>query len=143
MKVFFDSSILLAFLAGQDDRALKMIKEVELNLIDGYINDVVIGEVVYGYLRLTTKLSSQRIRQLLAKRDERLLQLLEDVKPLFEMFTSLPSNVNANEVTDVMSNYGLMPADSIIALTCKKNGVEVIATLDADFRRVPWLRVIP
>ena len=143
MKVFFDSSILLAFLAGQDDRALKMIKEVELNLIDGYINDVVIGEVVYGYLRLTTKLSSQRIRQLLAKRDERLLQLLEDVKPLLEMFTSLPSNVNANEVTDVMSNYGLMPADSIIALTCKKNGVEVIATLDADFRRVPWLRVIP
>ena len=143
MKVFFDSSVLLAFLAGQDDRAYKMVKEVELGLIEGYINDIVVGEVIYGYLRLTTKLSSLRIRQLLAKRDRRLIDLLEDVRPLLELFVSFPTNVNVREVIDVMSEYGLMPADTIIALTCKKNEIEVIATLDTDFKRIPWLKVVP
>ncbi len=36
-----------------------------------------------------------------------------------------------------------MLADTIIALTCKHHGIKTIATLDEDFRRIPWLEVIP
>jgi len=41
-----------------------------------------------------------------------------------------------------MEEYGLMPADAIIALTCKQHGINTMATLDEDFKRVPWLKVI-
>jgi len=65
MRVFVDTSVILAFLAGQDDRARKLLKEVENREITGYINPLVVDEVIYGYLRLTTRLSSRRIRELL------------------------------------------------------------------------------
>jgi len=52
MKVFVDTSVILAFLAGQDDRALKLLKEVENREIIGYINPLIVDEVIYGYLRL-------------------------------------------------------------------------------------------
>jgi len=35
MRVFVDTSIILAFLAGQDDRAWKLLKEVENREIIG------------------------------------------------------------------------------------------------------------
>jgi predicted nucleic acid-binding protein len=83
MRVFVDSSIILAFLAGQDDRARELVRRVENREIVGYINPLVIDEVIHGYLRLTTKLSSRRIRQLLARKDEKLLNMVEnDVLPV-------------------------------------------------------------
>jgi len=42
-----------------------------------------------------------------------------------------------------MEEYGLMPTDAIIALTCSQHGINAIATLDEDFKRVPWLKVVP
>ena len=68
MKIFVDSSLILAFLAGQDERAYRIIKEVKNRIITGYINAVMVGGVIHGYLRLATGLSLKRIRQLLAKR---------------------------------------------------------------------------
>ena len=35
-----------------------------------------------------------------------------------------------------MEEYGLVPADAVIALTCKQHGINTIATLDKDFMRV-------
>ncbi len=144
MKIFMDTSIILAFLAGQDPQAYKIIEEVENHAITGYINAIVVDEVIYGYFRLATGLSSKRIRQLLAKKDERLIKLIRnDVEPILKLFITLPTTIEPQEVIDVIEEYGLMPADSIIALTCKHQGVNTIATLDKDFERIPWLRVIP
>ncbi len=144
MKIFMDTSIILAFLAGQDPQAYKIIEEVENHAITGYINAIVVDEVIYGYLRLATGLSSKRIRQLLAKKDERLIKLIKnDVEPILKLFITLPTTIEPQEVIDVIEEYGLMPADSIIALTCKHQGVNTIATFDKDFERIPWLRVIP
>jgi len=103
-----------------------------------------VDEVIHGYLRLTTRLSSKRIRQLLAKRDEKLFELMRnDVKPILELFISLPIALDPNEIIVTIEEYGLMPADSIIALTCKHHGINTIATLDEDFKRAPWLKIIP
>ena len=54
MRVFVDTSVILASLAGQDDRALEIVRRVERREITGYINPLVIDEVIYGYLRLAT-----------------------------------------------------------------------------------------
>jgi len=144
MRVFVDTNIILAFLAGQDDRAWKLLKEVENREIIGYINPLVVDEVIYGYLRLTTRLSSRRIRELLARRDERLIDLVKnDVRPVLRLFTTLPLTAELEEIIQYMEEYGLMPIDAIIALTCRRHGINAIATLDENFKQVPWLKVVP
>ena len=37
----------------------------------------------------------------------------------------------------------MLPSNAIIVLTCKHYGIETIITFDDDFKRVPWLRVVP
>ena len=144
MKVFVDTSVILAFLAGQDDRALEIVRRVERREIAGYINPLVIDEVIYGYLRLSTGLSARRIRKLLARRDERLVGMIRDeVQPILKLFTTLPLFAEPGEVAGLIEEHGLMPADALIALTCRQYEISVIATLDEDFKRIPWLKVIP
>ena len=37
----------------------------------------------------------------------------------------------------------LLPSDAIIALTCIHKYIDTIITFDEDFKRVPWLKVVP
>ncbi len=70
-----------------------------------------------------------------------------------DKFVSMLEELYVNEVADAearpgqivntMDNYKLAPRDAIIALTCKHFGINTILTFDEDFKRVPWLRVIP
>ncbi len=50
---------------------------------------------------------------------------------------------NPQELIDTARKYRLLPADALIALTCKHYGIERILTFDEDFKRVPWLTVLP
>jgi predicted nucleic acid-binding protein len=47
------------------------------------------------------------------------------------------------ELYRTLIQYRLLPSDAIIALTCKHYEIDTILTFDEDFRRVPWLKVIP
>ncbi|BAA79190.1 conserved hypothetical protein [Aeropyrum pernix K1] len=144
MRIFVDTSIILAFLAGQDDRAKDLMRKVERHEITGYINPLVIDEVIHGYLRLATGLSARRIRKLLARRDERLIKMIKgEVWPVLKLFTTLPLMAEPGEIIEFIEEYGLMPADALIALTCKQHELDTIATLDEDFKRIPWLKVVP
>jgi len=83
MRVFVDTSVILAFLAGQDDRAKDLIRRIEEHEVTGYINPLVIDEVIYGYLRLATGVSARRIRKLLARREERLIKNDQERSPAY------------------------------------------------------------
>jgi len=48
-----------------------------------------------------------------------------------------------SEIHDTMVKYNLLPGDAIIALTCKHYGIDTILTFDEDFKRIPWLKVVP
>ena len=61
MCVFVDTSIIiLASLAGQDDRPKDLIRRVKGRDITGYTNPLANDKVIYGYLRLATGLSGRR-----------------------------------------------------------------------------------
>ena len=52
----------------------------------------------------------------------------------------------AGKYKDMIETAGhlkLLPSDSIIALTCRYHGIDVILTFDEDFKRIPWLQAIP
>ena len=47
------------------------------------------------------------------------------------------------ELLDTMVKYNLTPSDALVALTCRHHNIKTILTFDQDFKRVPWLKVIP
>jgi predicted nucleic acid-binding protein len=55
----------------------------------------------------------------------------------------LQDYANPRELLEVVAKYNLPPSDAVIALTCKHYGIDTILTFDDDFKRVPWLKVIP
>jgi len=48
-----------------------------------------------------------------------------------------------DELVKSIRLYKLLPSDAQIALTCKHAKIETLATFDKDFKRIPWLKVIP
>jgi len=137
MKVFFDSNVFLHHLAGTSQNATELLERVESGEMVGYINDVVISEVIYGYLRATTELRSYKLRKEILKVDFD----LSLVKELLDMFNLLPCNVGSG-VVEVIEKYRLLPNDALIAATCKHYGIKKIATFDEDFKRVDFLEVV-
>ncbi len=69
----------------------------------------------------------QAVEEVIKRLDIRLVQSIYTEKELYE----------------ALLKYRLLPSDAIIALTCKHLGIERILTFDEDFKRVPWLTVLP
>ncbi|BAN89678.1 PIN domain-containing protein [Aeropyrum camini] len=69
---------------------------------------------------------------------ENIHQLLEelDVKILKDY-------QSVDDLREAIMNYRLLPTDAQIAITCKHHDITTIATLDEDFKRIPWLKTIP
>jgi len=48
-----------------------------------------------------------------------------------------------DEYFQIIKEFKLLPNDAQIALTCQHHGIDTILTFDEDFKRLPWLKVIP
>lgn len=48
-----------------------------------------------------------------------------------------------DEYIQIMTKYKMLPNDAQIAMTCKYYSIHDIITFDKDFKRIPWLRVLP
>jgi len=142
MRVFFDSNVFLKYLAGVED-AKKLIGKVEDGEWKGYVNDIVISEVVYGYLRLALDVSRYRLRKYVIEYTDRVKELLEqDVYPLFTDFEHLPISIGIENLIEYMTKYRLLPNDALIVATCRAYNINNIATFDEDLKRVPWINVL-
>ncbi len=137
MRVFFDSNVFLHHLGGTKEKATELLEKVEQGEIRGYINDVVVSEVVYGYMRAVTGLKPFELRKKITATDIR----FDTVRELLDMFSILPCNFGV-DLIDVIEKYRLLPNDALIAATCKYYGIKKIATFDEDFRRVDFLEVV-
>jgi len=110
MKAFFDSNIFLYHLTGNYSLASDYIEKVEMGIIQGYINDIVYSEVILGFLRAQTQLSSKRIREKLPY----ISIDSDDLQDLFSIFINLPSH-SGSYIFQIMNTYHLMPHDALIA----------------------------
>lgn len=74
---------------------------------------------------------------------EAMKKLENHVRFMRTYFVELEVNSEIKEwALEVMGEYGLLPNDAIIAATCRYHALDLI-TFDDDFRRVPWLKVVP
>ncbi|MCK4310967.1 MAG: PIN domain-containing protein [Methanomicrobia archaeon] len=136
--VFIDSNIILNHLRN-DKKSTNILKKIQNREIKGYINQIVLSEVLYTYMKYVTKEESY----VLKKNPEKIKNIeIRDVIDLFNVFKFLNFNENIlSLVGKVISAYGLLPNDALIAATCKHYGIKNIATFDKDFKRVEFLNV--
>jgi len=143
LKVLYDSNVLIKYLAG-DENARTLVEKVIDGEWSGYITGTIVSETLYVYLRLALDVSGYKLKELITKQDERIRNLLEeDVRPLLSLFNLITQEISIEELVNLVESYGLLPNDALIAVAALKHGISTVATFDEDFRRVPWLKVIP
>ena len=42
-----------------------------------------------------------------------------------------------------MKSYNLFPGNALITITARHYNIDTILTFDEDFKRVPWLKIVP
>lgn len=104
----------------------------------GFINPVVVSEVLYGYIRLMTGLKPYDLKK-------KFPSLTLELKPIYESlsdFILLPLAFKLRQLQVIMEHFKLLPNDALIALTCRHYRIGKIATFDEDFKRVDFLTVL-
>ena len=135
VEAFIDSNVILRYLCG-DIEAKKLLDAVEV----GFINPVVVSEVLYGYIRLATGLKPYELK-------EKFHEIVDlDLNPAFESlsdFILLPLPLKLEEVKELIEKYRLLPNDALITLTCKHYRIGKIISFDKDFKRIDFLETLP
>ena len=135
--VFIDSSVFLDYLEGKE-KAKALLEEY--SDLEGCINVIVFSEVLFVYIKAVTGKKSYEL-----KREPELVKSIElrDIKELLGRYRTLDIGESIkSEAGKLITKFGLLPNDALIAATCKHYGINKIATFDPDFERVDFLGVI-
>ncbi|RLG75297.1 MAG: PIN domain nuclease [Thermoprotei archaeon] len=70
---------------------------------------------------------------------------MNDVEELIDKLgiVVLEDKGSFKELVETVRRYSLLPGDALIAITARHYGIDTILTFDEDFKRTPWLKVIP
>ncbi len=147
--IVVDTNVFVQYLLEGEraDEAEKlMVSYSDLAVTTGIVNEV---EFVIVRRLAQTRLGIRKLSKLKeyirAKGLDFAIDVLEEfTRMLLELnIAILKDYAEPRELLETMRKHRLTPSDAIIALTCKHYGIDTIMTFDEDFRRVPWLRVIP
>jgi len=147
--VFIDTNIFYNILFKTDltQTAKRLLEELESRRF--FTSTTVVNELLYiatrKYYQITEGIESiYDFRKIISIRGypkpiiEGVYGLLKDLR-----VEVLMENIEYKEILNTASTLKLLPSDTIIALTCKHYGISSILTFDEDFKRVPWLQVLP
>ena len=148
--ILLDTNAIVYYLHRVEPYASK-VKQILVEEEDFAVSLRVIDETIFTLIRLDAfrRLNIRRLDQLrefIRKHGiEEFTNAMNDVEGLIEELgiTVLEDKGSLGELLETMRDYNLLPGDAIIALTCKHYGVDTILTFDEDFKRIPWLKVIP
>ena len=112
--VFIDSSVFLYFLEGKE-RAKVLLSEY--SGLEGCINVVVFSEVLFVYIKAATGKKSYELK----KKTELVKSVeLNDIAELLGRYRALDiGEAVTSEAEGLITKYGLLPNDALIAATCK------------------------
>jgi predicted nucleic acid-binding protein len=139
VNVVIDSSVLVGLLVPNDvwhSQATALWNAIKSAGHTGLYLDCVIAE--------TISVATRRLREKkLAAEVETLLERLNAQVTIGDITWILPDvpGLYADVLALIRSSSGeLNFNDALIALACRERGIPAIASFDADFDRVPWLR---
>ena len=148
--ILLDTNAIVYYLHRVEPYASKM-KRILIERKDFAVSLRVIDEVIFTLIRLDA-LRRVNIRRLDQLREyirkhgiEEFANAMNDVEGLIEELgiVVLEDKGSLGELLEVMRSYNFLPGDALIAITARHYGIDAILTFDEDFKRVPWLKVIP
>ena len=146
--IFVDTNILYHILhkTPRTEEALTILEE---NLGDYVIDTVVHNEIIYAstmhYLEHKHRMKGAYSARKWIKKHGYPKEVINVIRELIKRLNIrlISSIYTEGELYGTLMEFRLLPSDAIIALTCKHHGIDAILTFDEDFKRVPWLNVIP
>jgi len=147
--LFLDTNVIVYYLHGVEPYATTV--EPYLQSEELVTSLRVIDEALFTLVRMKAwrDLGVKRIEDLRKYIESRGYRDFEDVINSLNKFIEklsvevLGDEGSYEELVEVATKYNLMPSDALIAITYRNQGINTIATFDEDFKRVPWLKVIP
>ncbi len=148
--ILLDTNAIVYYLHRVEPYASK-VKEILVEREDIAVTLRIVDEVVFTLIRLEAwrKLGVRKLEQLRDYIRKRGLEGFSDAISDFEELINklrilvLEDKGDLKELLETMRRYGLLPVDALIAVTAEHYGIDTILTFDEDFKRVPWLKVIP
>ena len=69
---------------------------------------------------------------------------LSALNKLVEKINIISLTLNDFETSkEIVIKFKLLPNDALIVAIMQRKGIDLLLTLDSDFQRVPWIKVIP
>ncbi len=148
--ILLDTNAIVYYLHRIEPYASK-VKQILVEEKDFAISLRVIDEIIFTLIRLDAlrKLNIRRLDQLreyIRKHGvKEFANAMNDVGELIEELGIIvvEDKGSLGELLEIMRNYNLLPGDALIAITARHYGIDTILTFDEDFKRIPWLKVIP
>ncbi len=151
-SVFVDTSILIhAFTNTYYTKTCEdFLGRAKYGEVEGYINSTVLDEFFHKLLIFEVyskrKLASQDAIKFLKSNPDLLKTLDKPFKASKEAlkdygFKILDTSKLLEDALDISREYGLLFSDALHSACCKIYSIENIATSDADFERVNFLKV--
>lgn len=130
-NIFIDSSILIEYRKGSKTGLWDAILS-DTDVVP-CLNQTVVSEYLYYHLAIFGGKAPLSIKE--AGKIEVTL-LIKNPLTFLELLEWLPDSPDILPLTiNFMKKYNLLPNDALILSTCKKYGIEALATHDADFAR--------
>ena len=148
--IFLDANAILYYLHDVKPFS-QTVEDVTSEEDELYTSLRIVDEAIFTIVRTKAwiKLGIRRIEKLRDHIQKHGYEFFEEdiektIKFLKETNTTVIENkATPQELIEAAKQFHLLPADALIALTCKHYGINNILTFDEDFKRIPWLKVIP
>ncbi|RLF15611.1 MAG: hypothetical protein DRJ66_04155 [Thermoprotei archaeon] len=148
--MLLDSNAVVYFLHHVEPYASK-VKRVLIERKDLAVTLRIVDEIIFTLIRLEAwrRLGIRKLDELRDYIRRHGLgvfsDVINDVEELIDKLgiVILEDKGSIRELVETMRKYNLLPGDTLIAITAKHYGIDTILTFDEDFKRIPWLKVIP
>lgn len=155
-RVFIDASIFLTVALKRPKRYVKACREflarVEKKEVEAFISNLVLDEILYKLIQTEiAKKRGIRLRDVqdyqdyLEKNPTYISQLtecwkaLDAVMQLGAKVLALPADFT--EVAQACRSHNLLTRDALHTVTMRTHGLDILASTDSDFQRVPWIKL--
>ena len=145
-KLFVDANIFIRIIFNKELGLLGHLVGTE-----PYTSTHVLEEAAYKLIALSIiesqgPVSAYKARKLFEKgvAEETIRVRLVALDRIAEKLNVVPPTYSDfKESMKIALEYKLLPSDALIVAIMRREEIKEILTLDSDFRRVPWLSVIP
>jgi len=148
--LFLDSNAILYYLHDVKPYS-QIVEDITSGEDELYTNIRVLDEAIFTIVRTKAWIKPgirriEELREYVRKHGYGFFE--EDVNELYKFLKEaniavVEDRAMPQELIEVAKQFHLLPADALIALTCRHYGIDTILTFDKDFKRVPWLKVVP